>query len=62
MSPVNIEMVTWPLDAIPRDWARARDRWEFGHAARAFLLIGALGALVWSNVDEETLHAGGSTL
>ncbi len=52
VSPVNAEMVRWPLDAIPGDWTMARDRWEYGHAARACLLIGALGALVWSNVDQ----------
>jgi hypothetical protein len=51
VSPVNVEMIKWPLDAIPGDWTTARDRWEYGHAARACLLVGALAALVWSNVD-----------
>jgi hypothetical protein len=51
VNPVNVEMVRWPLDAIPRNWEAARDRWEFGHATRAFLLTGALAALVWSSVN-----------
>ena len=52
VNPVNVDMVTWPLDAIPYDWAKARDRWEYGHAARACLLTGALAAQVWSSVVE----------
>ena len=52
VSPVNVAMVKWPLDAIPGNWTTARDRWEYGHAVRACLLTGALGALVWSNVGE----------
>lgn len=56
VSPVNVEMVRWPLDAIPSNWTRARDRWEYGHAVRACLLTGALAALVWSNVDDSSDH------
>ena len=52
VSPVNVEMVEWPLDAIPSDWKTARDRWEYGHAARACLLTAALAALVWSDVGD----------
>lgn len=51
VQPVNVEMVTWPLDEIPDDWARKRDRWEFGHAVRAGLVTAALGALTWSVID-----------
>jgi len=54
VSPVNVEMVRWPLDAIPGDWTMARDRWEYGHAARACLLTGALAALVWAHVSESS--------
>ena len=50
--PVNVDMIEWPLEAIPADWETTRDRWEYGHAARACLLMGALVALVWSSVDE----------
>ena len=50
--PVNVEMVKWPLNAIPGEFTTARDRWEYGHAVRACLLMGALAALVWSSVDE----------
>jgi hypothetical protein len=51
VSPVNAEMLRWRPEAIPADWATARDRWEFGHAARACLLTGAFAALAWSLVD-----------
>jgi len=46
--PVNIEAMRWRLDAIPHDWSRQRDRWEYGHALRAVLMVVAFGALVLS--------------
>ena len=46
VQPVNAEVIRWPLWAIPRDWTRRRDRWEYGHAVRAGLVTAALGALV----------------
>jgi len=45
VQPVNVEVMRWPLDAIPRDWTSRRDRWEYGHAVRAALAVAALGAL-----------------
>jgi hypothetical protein len=48
VQPVNIEMMRWPLDAIPEDWAQWRDRWEYGHAVRAGLITFALGVVTWS--------------
>jgi hypothetical protein len=48
VQPVNAEVVRWPLDSIPRDWTKQRDRWEYGHAIRAGLVTAALGALIMS--------------
>jgi hypothetical protein len=48
VQPVNTEMMRWRLDAIPDDWIRWRDRWEYGHAVRAALVTFALGAVTWS--------------
>jgi hypothetical protein len=59
VNPVNIEMITWPLDAIPPDWTIARDRWEYGHAVRAVLVTSGLAALVASALTEH--HASGAT-
>jgi hypothetical protein len=56
VQPVNVEMVKWPLDAIPADWARVRDRWEYGHAVRAGLTTAALGALTCSIVNAARLR------
>src|SRR5438067_8251433 len=50
VQPVNVEMMRWPLDAIPQDWTNWRDRWEYGHAVRAGLATAALGALTLSPV------------
>jgi len=46
--PTNLTMRQWPLDSIPDGWTRLRDRWEYTHAARALLVLGALSALVVS--------------
>jgi len=48
VQPANVEMMRWPLDAIPRDWATWRNRWEYGHAVRAGLVTAGLGALTWA--------------
>ena len=34
------------------DWAKWRDRWEYGHAVRAGLVTAALGALTWSLLQD----------
>jgi hypothetical protein len=52
VNPVNVEMIKWPLDAIPPDWTTARDRWEYGHAVRAALVTSAFTALLASVVAE----------
>jgi hypothetical protein len=48
VQPANVEMMRWPLDAIPQDWANWRNRWEYGHAVCAGLVTIALAALTWS--------------
>jgi Domain of unknown function (DUF1772) len=48
VQPANIEMMRWPLDAIPPDWATWHNRWEYGHAVRAGLVTTALAALTGS--------------
>jgi hypothetical protein len=52
VAPVNKEMMSWPLDEIPSDWAGWRDQWEFSHAARALLTTGAMGLLIASTADK----------
>ena len=52
VQPANVEMMRWPLDAIPQDWANWRNRWEYGHAVRAGLVTTALAALTWSVLRE----------
>jgi hypothetical protein len=52
VQPVNVTMAAWPLDAIPSDWTGWRDQWEYTHAARAFLQLGTLAALVLSVLVE----------
>ncbi|HYZ87411.1 MAG TPA: hypothetical protein VE621_23550, partial [Bryobacteraceae bacterium] len=46
VAPANRTMAAYDLDAIPAEWQRWRDQWEYSHAARAVLLTGALGASV----------------
>lgn len=48
VSPANKTMASWPLDAIPSGWKHWRNQWEYTHAARAFLVTGALGMLLLS--------------
>lgn len=52
VQPANVTMAAWSLDAIPADWTQWRDRWEYGHAARAILESFGLAALVLSVLRE----------
>jgi hypothetical protein len=52
VQPANVEMMHWPLDAIPQDWENWRNRWEYGHAIRAGLVTAALGAVTWSVLSD----------
>jgi hypothetical protein len=44
--PVNRELVEWQADALPADWERRRDQWEFAHAASAGLHAASQVALL----------------
>jgi hypothetical protein len=46
--PVDLELLSWTATALPVDWVRWRDQWEYAHAARALLSAGALAALLWA--------------
>jgi hypothetical protein len=52
VSPANTEMASWSANDVPQDWASWRQRWEFGHASRALLELGALAALTQSTLTE----------
>jgi hypothetical protein len=46
--PVNQEFAAWTPAALPPDWTRWRDQWEFTHAARAGLFLLGFCALLAS--------------
>lgn len=52
VQPANATMAGWEHDQIPGDWTRWRNRWEYAHAARAGLIVLALGAQVISLLRE----------
>ncbi len=52
VDPVNREVNAWTETTMPVDWTRARDRWEYGHAAGAVLAIVALAALILAALRE----------
>ncbi len=52
VAPVNATLGPLTPEALPADWTRLRDQWEYTHAARAVLQIIGLGALVFSILVE----------
>jgi hypothetical protein len=52
VSPVNAVLVPLTPDALPADWMRLRNQWEYTHAARALLQMVALAALTYSFLVE----------
>ncbi len=59
-APVNAVMGAATPTTLPENWAALRDQWEYSHAARAVLQIGALASLVWSVLLETPLPPRGS--
>ena len=39
VNPVNQQFATWTPTAVPANWTRLRDQWEFTHAVRAGLFL-----------------------
>ena len=48
VNPVNEAFAGWTPAAVPADWTRLRDQWEFTHAARAGLFLMGFCALLAS--------------
>jgi uncharacterized membrane protein len=49
--PVNVEQLSWNVQAPPADWARIRDRWQIAHAVRTVAIVIALGCLCAAILD-----------
>jgi hypothetical protein len=56
--PANGAMLAWSLESLPSDWTHWRDRWEYGHAARALLMLGGFAALLASALQEPASRRG----
>jgi hypothetical protein len=56
--PANLELANWVAGPVPADWARWRDRWEFGHAAVCVLKFAGFVALLGSALPETVTGAG----
>jgi hypothetical protein len=50
--PVNRELLSWTIDTLPQNWVAFRNQWEYTNAARAILMVIALGALALSVILE----------
>lgn len=58
--PANMQMQYWQLDALPWGWFSWRDRWEYGHAVRALLLLGAVSTQVVAILQETSAAVAGA--
>ena len=48
--PIDRQIEQWTVATLPSDWKELRDRWEFYHAIRTFVSIGALGLVTASSL------------
>jgi hypothetical protein len=46
VGPISSAGSTWTVATLPANWTDARAQWEYGHIARAALLIASLAALI----------------
>ena len=60
VDPVTSAGSTWTVATLPANWTVQRAQWEYGHAARAVLLIASLAALIAATLTDapadETHH------
>jgi uncharacterized membrane protein len=48
--PIDRQIEQWTVATLPPDWKELRDRWEFYHAFRTFVSIGAFGLVTASSL------------
>lgn len=48
--PIDRLIEQWSVATLPTNWQQLRDRWEFYHAIRTFVSIGALGLTTASSL------------
>ena len=48
--PIDRLIEQWTVATLPSNWRELRDRWEFYHAMRTFVSIGALGFTLASSL------------
>ncbi len=46
VGPISSAGSTWTVATLPANWTDARAQWEYGHTARAALLVASLAALI----------------
>ncbi|MGH9694775.1 MAG: DUF1772 domain-containing protein [Bryobacteraceae bacterium] len=51
--PIDRQIEQWTVATLPSDWRELRDRWEFYHAMRTFVSIGALGLTTASSLFDK---------
>jgi hypothetical protein len=61
VNPVNQAFAGWTPAAVPTDWTRLRDQWEFTHAARGGLFLLGFCALLASVLAGRTEGRRGET-
>jgi quinol-cytochrome oxidoreductase complex cytochrome b subunit len=49
--PINVQQLSWNVQAPPADWARIRDRWQIAHAVRTLAIVLAFGHLSVAILD-----------
>jgi uncharacterized membrane protein len=49
--PINIEQLSWNVQAPPADWAPVRDRWQIAHAVRTVAIVLAFGHIIAAILD-----------
>jgi hypothetical protein len=58
VAPANRLINGWTPATLPPDWAAVRDRWEYGHAAGAALVLPALALLILAGLGRRRPMAG----
>jgi Anthrone oxygenase len=52
--PIDNQIKVWTVSTLPANWEALRDRWEFYHALRTFMSIGALVSVTASTLSNRS--------
>jgi len=53
--PIDDQIMTWSVEALPSDWLELRDQWRSFHIMRSLAELAALILITWVSIRKDEL-------